>query len=158
MAQIYYLHYNICVTIISNMEQLTNRVKQNTKNREYYKNNAMDLGQGLGMSRNRISQVLNDCFKEGRFIKINTRPVIFIDKKTLEENISLYERTVLMSSAGSYNISDVLKLIKVGNVTTNLTISKDKKLTIDLNGNDLNVNKTVVNNGELTIRNRKGKS
>ncbi len=73
------------MTIISNMEQLTNRVRQNTKNREYYKNNAMDLGQGLGMSRNRISQVLNDCFKEGRFIKINTRPVIFIDKNTLEE-------------------------------------------------------------------------
>jgi sigma-54 dependent transcriptional regulator of gfr operon len=45
--------------------------------------------QKLGIRRNTISAYLNDLCKEGVAIKINSRPVIFWDKKVLEERYNL---------------------------------------------------------------------
>lgn len=66
-------------------DKLLSLVKDNTIKEKYKRNNASDLGQILGLSRNWISQYLNEYFNDGTFIKINTRPVVFLDKKELEK-------------------------------------------------------------------------
>ncbi|WP_440321636.1 PRD domain-containing protein [Laedolimicola sp.] len=43
----------------------------------------------LSVSRNLASQYLNEGFKEGVLVKVSTRPVYFLDKKTILERCSL---------------------------------------------------------------------
>lgn len=45
---------------------------------------ALSLATALGASRNSISQYLNEYVKEGKVIKITSRPVYFYDRKTVE--------------------------------------------------------------------------
>lgn len=52
---------------------------------ELKKCNAFELSQHLKMSRNLISHYLNQYFSEGRLIKINSRPVLYIDPRKLTE-------------------------------------------------------------------------
>ncbi|MDY4796068.1 MAG: sigma 54-interacting transcriptional regulator [Floccifex porci] len=66
-------------------KQLRNLIKENTKNEQYENNHALYLGKVLGFSRNWISSHLNDLYNNGSFIKINSRPVLFLDKEVLEE-------------------------------------------------------------------------
>ena len=61
--------------------KLRSLVKENTLNEKYKLNHASELGKRLGLSRNWISQFLNEFYNDGTFIKINTRPVVFIDKE-----------------------------------------------------------------------------
>ncbi|KHO12131.1 transcriptional regulator [Latilactobacillus curvatus] len=46
---------------------------------------AESLAQQFSVQRNTVSHYLNQLVKENRIIKINTRPVIFFDKETLEK-------------------------------------------------------------------------
>lgn len=52
----------------------------------YSANSIADL---LRISRSLASQYLNELFKDGYFIKIVTRPVLFLTKKTLEQKFSI---------------------------------------------------------------------
>lgn len=47
--------------------------------------NSVFISEQLNLSRNMVSQYLNQLFTQGELIKINTRPVIFYDVKTVEE-------------------------------------------------------------------------
>lgn len=69
-------------------DRLRKLVKENTINEKYKLNNASQLGAQLGLSRNWISQYLNEYYNDGTFIKVNTRPVVFIDREALEEKFS----------------------------------------------------------------------
>ena len=53
-------------------ERLITLVKENTKRDNYEDNNASNLSNIIGLSRNSISSYLNDYFNQGRFVKINT--------------------------------------------------------------------------------------
>ena len=44
----------------------------------------------LGIKRNIVSQYLNELNREGKAVKINTRPVYFIHKKVYEEDKERY--------------------------------------------------------------------
>lgn len=66
-------------------DKLLALVKENTIKEKYKRNNAIELGEQLGLSRNWISQFLNEFYNDGTFVKINTRPVVFLDKKELEK-------------------------------------------------------------------------
>ncbi|MBU3133852.1 sigma 54-interacting transcriptional regulator [Clostridium gasigenes] len=45
-----------------------------------------DISIILGIKRNIVSQYLNELYREGKVIKVNTRPVYFIDKSVYEKN------------------------------------------------------------------------
>lgn len=59
--------------------------------------NAFELSQHLKMSRNLISHYLNHYFNEGRLIKINTRPVLYLDPHRLAEKASIQFKPVYAS-------------------------------------------------------------
>jgi len=48
-----------------------------------------EISKALNMKRNVSSHFLNELYKEGKIIKINTRPVYFIDKEVYESNPGL---------------------------------------------------------------------
>lgn len=79
-------------------ERLITLVKENTKLGKKEKNTASLLGDALGLSRNTVSQYLNDIFNQGMLIKINTRPVLFLDKEELEKQYHVRFQTFLFSS------------------------------------------------------------
>ena len=79
-------------------EKLVALVKENTKRGSFRKNHAMELGKALGLSRNWISQHLNELYTDHTFIKINTRPVIFIDRKIMKEHYSIEIKQDLFTS------------------------------------------------------------
>ena len=99
-------------------ENLRKLVKENTIHEKYKLNNASQLGTQLGLSRNWISQYLNEYYNDGTFIKINTRPVVFLDREALEEKYSIRVDKNLLTSFDELrtiiqgqNISDFEKLI-----------------------------------------------
>lgn len=79
-------------------DKLRKRVKENTIKEKYKLNNASQLGSELGLSRNWISQYLNEYYNDGTFIKVNTRPVVFIDREALEEKYAIRVDKNLLSS------------------------------------------------------------
>ena len=79
-------------------EKLRSLVKENTLNKKYKLNHASELGKRLGLSRNWISQYLNEFYNDGTFIKVNTRPVVFIDKEALEEKFTIAVDKNLLTS------------------------------------------------------------
>lgn len=66
-------------------ERLITLVKENTRRGDYEDNNASNLSNIIGLSRNSISSYLNDYFNQGRFVKINTRPVLFFRKERIRK-------------------------------------------------------------------------
>lgn len=46
---------------------------------------AGELAGELGVGRNTVSQYLNEYVEQGEFVKIKSRPVLFLDRRTLEE-------------------------------------------------------------------------
>lgn len=78
--------------------KLRSLVKENTLNEKYKLNHASELGKRLGLSRNWISQYLNEFYNDGTFIKVNTRPVVFIDREALEEKFAIVTDKNLVSS------------------------------------------------------------
>ena len=68
-------------------ERLITLVKENTRRGDYEDNNASNLSNIIGLSRNSISSYLNDYFNQGRFVKINTRPVLFLEKSEIHRKI-----------------------------------------------------------------------
>ncbi len=66
-------------------EQIYEQIKQCTADHAYEKASAQMIADALHVSRNVVSQYLNEFFKEGRCIKINTRPVLFLDRFLIEE-------------------------------------------------------------------------
>lgn len=79
-------------------ESLITLVKENTKKGREENNTAFLLGNALGLSRNTVSQYLNDIFNQGLFIKINTRPVLFLDKEELEKKYHIHFHIFIFSS------------------------------------------------------------
>ena len=51
---------------------------------------ALEISNKLGIQRNVASHYLNNLIKEGKVIKINTRPVYFIDKQALMDKYNIY--------------------------------------------------------------------
>lgn len=50
---------------------------------------AQFIAEELSVSRNLVSQYLNEYHREGKLIKINTRPVIYLDRETLSKNMNI---------------------------------------------------------------------
>lgn len=69
-------------------EELLQELKRRTNSNEIEDNElftANSLSTFLSLSRNTTSQYLNDFVKSQKVVKINSRPVYFFDKKTVEE-------------------------------------------------------------------------
>lgn len=56
-----------------------------TKQEEYHLCQSTKISQELKINRNQIAAILNDLFESKDFIKINTRPACFLDRKIIEE-------------------------------------------------------------------------
>lgn len=67
------------------------------------------LGEHLNISRSLASQYLNEYFKDGTFIKISTRPVYFLDKKTLEKNFRIE-----LKNNEFYDVNELIELVEKG--------------------------------------------
>ena len=61
------------------------------------------------VSRSLISQYLNDMFKSGLLIKINTRPVYFLNRKIIEKTFRVAIKEIYFES-----IEDLLELLDAG--------------------------------------------
>ena len=79
-------------------ERLITLVKENTRRGDYEDNNASNLSNIIGLSRNSISSYLNDYFNQGRFVKINTRPVLFLEKSELEKRYNIKINKLMFAS------------------------------------------------------------
>lgn len=74
-------------------KELLNELEKRTGNNEIEENDlfsANSFSELLNVSRNTVSQYLNEFVKRDRVIKINSRPVYFFDKKTLESKWQLH--------------------------------------------------------------------
>lgn len=65
--------------------------------------NALKVSEVLNISRSLASQYLNELFKEGHLVKINTRPVCFIHKRKYEVS-----NNITLKSTVYFSISDFL--------------------------------------------------
>lgn len=96
-------------------------IKDKTKNRVYelvcdytikfsmsktLAGSAASIAESLYVSRSLVSLYLNELYKEGLLIKINSRPVFFLDKKTLAKTLKIY----IQESSFDY-VEDLLELI-----------------------------------------------
>lgn len=64
------------------VEELTKKYQSQNKLDDF---TAEEICKAFKVKRNTVSHYLNQLFDEGMLIKINTRPVYFMDKKTFEE-------------------------------------------------------------------------
>lgn len=63
---------------------------------------ANDISDKLNISRNLASQYLNELVKEGRAVKINSRPVYFLHKKNVERSARLTLDTCIFSGLDEF--------------------------------------------------------
>ena len=101
--------------------KLSEYIKENTISGEYEKNSALVVGKALGFSRNWVSQNLNDYYNTGALIKINSRPVLFLDKEVISKQ---YNTSLPKNIFGS--IEELMEFLEV----------EDKKDFQTLNGYD----------------------
>ena len=71
-------------------ERIYDSVVQLTKQGKIQKSNAQFISEKLKVSRNIVSQYLNEYYNDGIFLKINTRPVIFVHLASLEEQYRIH--------------------------------------------------------------------
>lgn len=67
------------------VDKVWQQVKEATTTALAETGNAVTISEQLQLSRNMVSQYLNQLWNEDKLIKINTRPVLFYDRKTLEQ-------------------------------------------------------------------------
>ncbi|MDI3517905.1 MAG: sigma-54 dependent transcriptional regulator, gfr operon transcriptional activator [Caldanaerobacter sp.] len=73
---------------MTNKEKVFNLVKELSQDiniKEKKGITAQEIAQKLNLKRNVASHLLNELYKEGKVIKINTRPVYFLDKEVYEK-------------------------------------------------------------------------
>ena len=63
----------------------------------------------LNISRNLASQYLNEFAKEGIFVKVNSRPVYFFDKRSLEKK---YE--IRLEQSVFFSVAELLEILRSG--------------------------------------------
>lgn len=66
-------------------EKLLSIMRQTKQKKGHYLLTS-DLAKKLGVKRNTVSHYLNQLVKEKKIIKVNTRPVIFVDREWAEKN------------------------------------------------------------------------
>lgn len=96
-----------------------------------------DICQRINVSRNLVSQYLNEYFKKNMLVKVNTRPVYFFDKKTLLEKFQL--------SSIDHEFDDLDFFIKFINNNMKYRISFDKAI-----GYNLSL-KTVIDKCKVSV-------
>lgn len=67
------------------IKEVWNKVVEATTRQLPESGNSVAISEQLKLSRNMVSQYLNQLYAEGKLVKINTRPVLFYDVKKLEE-------------------------------------------------------------------------
>lgn len=72
------------------MKKIHMLVEEATRNKLQETGNSVTISEQLKLSRNMVSQYLNQLFSEGLLIKINTRPVIFYDVKIVEKQYDIH--------------------------------------------------------------------
>ncbi|WP_242948669.1 sigma 54-interacting transcriptional regulator [Caloramator quimbayensis] len=75
---------------LKNKEKVYNTLKELSKDIRIKQKKGLtaeEIGEKLNIKRNAVSHLLNELYKEGKIIKINTRPVYFIDKEFYEKQI-----------------------------------------------------------------------
>lgn len=82
-------------------EEILNYLKEKTYDLKQFDDECLtstSIASALGMSRNLISQYLNEYVSDDLVVKTNTRPVYFYDKKVLEANYHVCFDEVIFSS------------------------------------------------------------
>lgn len=72
------------------IEKVYAYVVEATKEHLCEKGNSLYISEQLKLSRNMVSQYLNQLFSQGRLIKINTRPVVFYDGNVVEAQYGVH--------------------------------------------------------------------
>lgn len=105
-------------------EKVRQELQKRTKNHAIQESEvftAVAIAESLGISRNTVSQYLNQLVKNGKVIKINTRPVYFFDKEILETIYSIHFDSFEYPSFHDFNqrlkntVRDFEKLIGYNN-------------------------------------------
>ena len=83
-------------------EQLLNELQKRCREHGLEENEiftAASLSETLQLSRNTVSQYLNEFVKKGVLVKINSRPVYFFDKKSME---TVWDTTITQNIFSSF--------------------------------------------------------
>lgn len=81
---------------MTNKERVFNLIKDLSKDiniKEKKGLTAQEIAKKLNLRRNVASHLLNELYKEGKIIKINTRPVYFLDKEVYEKKAKEFKET-----------------------------------------------------------------
>lgn len=84
--------------------ELITIIKKNCEANDFEKNTTILLSEEVHMSRNEVATILNELVLKGRLIKIETRPLLFLDREILER---ISGNTLSETSYSS--LSEVLK-------------------------------------------------
>lgn len=85
-----------------NKDRIFNTLKTLSLNLDVMTNKGVtteEISEELKISRTIVSHLLNELYSEGKIIKINTRPVYFIDKEVYESNSILQKHTASKGAA-----------------------------------------------------------
>ncbi|MEF9920228.1 MAG: sigma 54-interacting transcriptional regulator [Erysipelotrichaceae bacterium] len=120
--------------MISTKKQIEEYLKTETKNisnQDFSSLTTSAICDALSISRSVTSQYLNEIFKKKQLIKINSRPVYFLDKKEYEEKVEVSSLDLEF-----YNLEDLLVTVsKQSNAKKDFmkAIGKDDSLNYCIN-------------------------
>ncbi|MEW8997494.1 MAG: sigma 54-interacting transcriptional regulator [Thermoanaerobacter sp.] len=115
---------------MTNKERVFNLIKELSKDiniKEKKGLTAQEIAKKLNLRRNVASHLLNELYKEGKIIKINTRPVYFLDKEVYEKKAKEFKETAktLDSTVKVSNDDPFTKLIGYnGSLKTQVKLCK----------------------------------
>ncbi|MGI1690528.1 sigma 54-interacting transcriptional regulator [Thermoanaerobacter uzonensis] len=115
---------------MTNKERVFNLIKELSKDiniKEKKGLTAQEIAKKLNLKRNVASHLLNELYKEGKIIKINTRPVYFLDKEVYEKKAKEFKETTktLDSTVKVSNDDPFTKLIGYnGSLKTQVKLCK----------------------------------
>ena len=69
--------------------KIKNIIQEWTKQEDYDLCQSIKISQELKVNRNQIAKIVNDLFESKDVIKINTRPIVFLDRKVLEDKYQI---------------------------------------------------------------------
>lgn len=127
------IYENVFKHKLTRREKVYFKLKELT--RELLKNDTQDfnvigvdanyIGEEIGVSRNNVSKELNALFNEKKVVKIKGKPVLYLDRECLKNNLKFFPNTIVYDNA-----EEIRNLVK-GNAKhfneSDDFISSDKK-------------------------------
>ena len=81
-------------------------INQITHEKRYEDANGLLISENIKIARNTVNMSLNQLYKKGLFIKINSKPILYLSKSILEK-----DNKIIFTQDEFSNISEFLKYV-----------------------------------------------